>query len=86
MDQIRKETAQSIEKLRQELQTDVLSMETNIAEAVINALRTPNAIAMEMENNEDMSTQTTSHDTTTTMKTLEEKFDALSTMVQMLAF
>jgi hypothetical protein len=48
MDQIRKETAESIEKLRQELQTDVLSMETNIATAVINALKSPQAISMDM--------------------------------------
>jgi hypothetical protein len=44
MDQIRKETAQSIENLRKELQKDVLSMEDNIATAVINALKTPQII------------------------------------------
>jgi hypothetical protein len=85
MAQIRKETAQSIENLRQELQKDVLSMEDNIAEAVIKALKTPNTISMETDNNDEMSTQSTAHDTITTMKTLEEKFDSLSTMVKMLA-
>jgi hypothetical protein len=85
MEQIRRETAQSIEKLRQELQTEVLSMENNIATAVINALKTPQATAMDTENSEEMSNQSTANETTTTMKTLEEKFDTLSTMVQMLA-
>jgi hypothetical protein len=85
MEQIRKETAQSIENLRQELQTDVLSMENNIAEAVIKALKNPSAISMETENYVKMSSQSTAYETTTTMKTLEEKFDSLSTMVKMLA-
>jgi hypothetical protein len=85
MEQIRRETEKSIEKLRQELQTEVLSMENNIATAVINALKTPQAIAMDTEASEEMSNQSTTNETTTTMKTLEEKFDTLSTMVQMLA-
>jgi Tfp pilus assembly protein PilP len=87
MAQIRKETAQSIANLRQELQTDVLSMENNIAEAVIKALvKSPNTITMmETDNADETSTQSTAYDTVTTMKTLEEKFDTLSTMVQMLA-
>jgi hypothetical protein len=86
MEQIRKETAQSIKNLRQELQTDVLSMENNIAEAVIKALKTPSAISMETENYDEMSSQSTAYETTTTtLKTLEEKFDSLSMMVKMLA-
>jgi translation elongation factor P/translation initiation factor 5A len=85
MEQIRKETAESIEKLRQELQTDALSMENNIATAVINALKSPQAISMDTDNSDEMSNQSTAYDTVATMKTLEEKFDSLSTMVQMLA-
>jgi hypothetical protein len=85
MEQIQKETAESIEKLRQELQTDILSMENNIANAVINALKSPQAISMDTDNSEEMSNQSTAYDTVATMKTLEEKFDSLSTMVQMLA-
>jgi hypothetical protein len=85
MEQIRKETAESIEKLRQELQTDVLSMENNIATAVINALKSSQAISMDTDNSDEMSNQSTSYDTVVTMKTIEEKFDSLSTMVQMLA-
>jgi hypothetical protein len=85
MEQIRKETAQSINQLRNDLQTEVLNMESNIATAVINALKAPSAIAMETENSDEISNQSTAYDTITTMKTLEEKFDSLSTMVQMLA-
>jgi hypothetical protein len=85
MEQIRKETAQSIEKLRHELQTEVLSMENNIATAVINALKPPQAVIMETDTSDEISHQSTANDTITTMKTLEEKFDSLSTMVQMLA-
>jgi hypothetical protein len=62
MEQIRHETAQSIEKLRQELQTEVLSMENNTATAVINALKTPQAIAMDTENSEEMSNQSTTNE------------------------
>jgi hypothetical protein len=40
---------------------------------------------MDTDNSDEMSNQSTAHDTTTTMKMLEEKFDSLSTMVQMLA-
>jgi hypothetical protein len=85
MDQIRKETAQSIENLRKEIQKDVLSMEDNIATAVINALKTPQTISMDTDTSDELSNQSTAHDTITTMKSLEEKFDSLSTMVQMLA-
>jgi hypothetical protein len=60
-------------------------MENNIAEAVIKALKTPSAISMETENYDEMSSQSTAYETTTTLKTLEEKFDSLSTMVKMLA-
>jgi hypothetical protein len=60
-------------------------MENNIAMAVINALKTPQAIAMDTETSEEMSNQSTATETITTMKTLEDKFDALSTMVHMLA-
>jgi hypothetical protein len=85
MEKIRKETAQSINTLRQELQTQVLNMEDNITTAVINAMRAPNTISMDTDNSDEMSYQTSAHDTITTMKMLEEKFDSLSTMVQMLA-
>jgi hypothetical protein len=85
MEQIRKETAQSIEKLRSELQTEVLSTENNIATAMINALKPPQAISMDTDISDEISNQSTAHDTVTTIKTLEEKFDSLSTMVQMLA-
>jgi hypothetical protein len=85
MEQIRKETAQSIKNLRNVLQTEVLNMESNIATAVINALKAPSAISMETDNSDEISNQSTAYDTFTTMKTLEEKFDSLSTMVQMLA-
>jgi hypothetical protein len=85
MEKIRKETAQSINTLCQELQTQVLNMEDNITTAVINAMRAPNTISMDTDNSDEMSYQTSAHDTITTMKMLEEKFDSLSTMVQMLA-
>jgi galactitol-specific phosphotransferase system IIB component len=58
-------------------------MESNIAMAVINALKAPSVIAMETENSDEISNQSTAYDTITTMKTLEEKFDSLSTTVQM---
>jgi hypothetical protein len=85
MEKIRKETEKSINTLRQELQTQVLNMEDNIATAVINAMRAPNAISMDTENFDEMSNQSTAYDTTTTMRSLEEKFDSLAMMVQMLA-
>jgi hypothetical protein len=85
MEKIRKETEQSINTLCHELQTQVLNMEDNIATAVINEMRAPDTISVDMDNSEEMSNQSTAQDTTTTMKALEEKFDSLSTVVQMLA-
>jgi hypothetical protein len=40
---------------------------------------------MDTDRSEEMSNQSMAYDTITTMKTLEEKFDLLSSMVQMLA-
>jgi chromosome segregation ATPase len=81
---IRNETAQSIEKLRADMQKDIQSMEGNIAAAVINALKaTPTTVQMDTDT-EVESTQST-QDTTTTMKTIADKFEALTNIVQTLS-
>jgi hypothetical protein len=84
IEKIRNETAQSIEKLRADMQKDIQSMEGNIAAAVINALKaTPTTVQMDTDT-EVESTQST-QDTTTTMKTIADKFEALTNIVQTLS-
>jgi hypothetical protein len=85
MEKIRNETTKSIEKLRSEMQKEIQNMEGNIASAVINALKsTPSVVHMEAESSEAASVQST-QDTTTTMKTMADKFETLTSIVQSLS-
>jgi hypothetical protein len=81
---IRNETNRLIEKLKAEMQTEIKTMEGNIAAAVINALKsTPEIVHMETETEAD-STQST-QETIATMKTIADKFEMLTTVVQTLS-
>jgi hypothetical protein len=77
-------TAQSIEKLRTDMQKDIQSMEGNIAAALINALKTtPSTVQMDTDTEVD-SMQST-QETITTMKTIANKFETLTSIVQTLS-
>jgi hypothetical protein len=81
---IRNETTRSIEQLKAEMQNKIKTMEGNIAAAVINALKTtPEIVHMETETEAD-STQST-QETVVTMKTIANKFEMLTTVVQTLS-
>jgi hypothetical protein len=85
MEKIRNETTKSIEKLRTDMQQEIQNMEGNIAAAVINALKsTPSTVMMETDSSEAASIQST-QDTTTTMKTMADKFETLTNIVQSLS-
>jgi hypothetical protein len=76
--------AQSIEKLRANMQRDIQSMEGNIAAAVINALKTtPSTIQMDSETEVD-SMQST-QETIMTMKMIADKFEMMTNIVQTLS-
>jgi hypothetical protein len=67
------------------MQKEIQNMEGNIAAAVINALKsTPSVIHMETESLEAASVQST-QDTTTTMKTMADKFETLMNIVKSLS-
>jgi hypothetical protein len=87
LQKIRTETARSIAELRDEMKTDVKSMEQNIAATVIAAINSKeNPINMEVESTTDGgSTGAVSHDTATTMKTVMDKFESLTQIVIQLA-
>jgi hypothetical protein len=82
--QIRKETEKSINDLRQEMRTEVKNMEQSIAATVIAAIQTTNPINMEVKQ-ENRSTGSSSQDTTATIKSMMDRFDALTQVVQNLA-
>jgi hypothetical protein len=87
LEKIRKETEKSLERLRTEMQEKIQSMENSIATAVINAIRsTPEVVhAMETEESEAQSLQSSAQETTVTMKTITEQFEALTNVVQLLS-
>jgi hypothetical protein len=76
---IRDENIRAIETLRAEIRNDVQSMETRIATAVIQAVRTAQSEQTET------SSQASSIDTNTTTRTFADRFDALTLIVQNLA-
>jgi hypothetical protein len=81
MEKLRQENDRSISKLREEMNQKIQSMEESIASAVINAIRaTPSVVHMETES-VATSVQESTQDTTTTIKTITDKFDALASMV-----
>jgi hypothetical protein len=83
MSKIRAETESAINKLRQEFHNEVQSMETKIANAVIEAIRsTPPMESMDTENTDAISTQ--SSQTAATVKTLTDKYDSLHSAMIML--
>jgi hypothetical protein len=86
MEKIRNETTKSIEQLRSDMQKEIQNMEGNIAAALINALKlTPSTVhMMETDSSEAASVQST-QDTTTTMKTMADKFETLTNIVQSLS-
>jgi hypothetical protein len=86
LQQIRTETEKSINNLRQELRTEVKNMEQNIAATVIAAIQATQPINMVVEQEtENRSTESSSHDTTATIKLMMDRFDALTQVVQNLA-
>jgi hypothetical protein len=68
------------------MQKEIQNMEGNIASAVINALKsTPSTVhMMETDSSEAASVQST-QDTTTTMKTMADKFETLTNIVKSLS-
>jgi hypothetical protein len=85
LQQIRKETEKSISELREEMHNEVKSMEQNIAATVIAAIKTTQPINMEVEQEENRSIGSSSHDTAATIKSMMDCFDALTQVVQNLA-
>jgi hypothetical protein len=87
LEKIRKETEKSMERLRTEMNEKIQSMENSIATAVINAIRsTPEVVhTMESEESEAQSLQSLAQETTVTMKTITEQFEALTNVVQLLS-
>jgi hypothetical protein len=87
LEKIRKETEKSMERLRTEMNEKIQSMENSIATAVINAIRsTPEVVhTMETEESEAQSLQSSAQETTVTMKTITEQFEALTNVVQLLS-
>jgi hypothetical protein len=75
---LRDENARAIENLRTEIRNDVQSMETRIAAAVIQAVKTTQNEQMEIESQSSI-------DTNTTTRTVLDRFDALTLVVQNLA-
>jgi hypothetical protein len=75
---LRDENARAIENLRTEIRNDVQSMETRIAAAVIQAVKTTQNEHMEIESQSSI-------DTNTTTRTVLDRFDALTLVVQNLA-
>jgi hypothetical protein len=80
---LRQETERSINSLREELKTEVKSMENNIAIAVITAMQKANRNDMEEAKSETASD--TSIDTAATTKSMMDRIDSLTQMVQLLA-
>jgi hypothetical protein len=78
INKLRYENAITIENLRTEIRNDVQSMESRIAAAVIQAVRTTQNDQMETGSQ-------TSTDTNTTTWTFADRFDALTVVVQNLA-
>jgi hypothetical protein len=78
INKLRYENAITIENLRTEIRNDVQSMESRIAAAVIQAVRTTHNDQMETGSQ-------TSTDTNTTTRTFADRFDALTVVVQNLA-
>jgi hypothetical protein len=78
INKLRYENAITIENLRTEIRNDVQSMESRIAAAVIQAVRTTQNDQMETGSQ-------TSTDTNTTTRTFADRFDALTVVVQNLA-
>jgi hypothetical protein len=72
------ENTRSIKNLRTEIRNDVQSMETRIAAAVIQAVKNTQNEQMEIESQ-------SSTDTNTTTRTVLDRFDALTLVVQNLA-
>jgi hypothetical protein len=86
LQKFRQETERSINELRNEMKNEVQSMEQNIAATVIAAIQNIQPIQMEVEQrSENESVDTNTHDTETTMRTIIDRFDALTQMVQSLA-
>jgi outer membrane murein-binding lipoprotein Lpp len=86
MSKMRVETERTIQALRNELKTDVKSMEEKIAKAVITAIRTsPPVENMETDQMETNSTQSSYQETAVTTQTLADKVDSLTSIVQLLA-
>jgi hypothetical protein len=82
----RQETEKSINDLRNEMRNEVKSMEQNIAATVIAAIQSTKPTNMEVEqqsDNESMGAST--QDTMTTMRSMMDRFDALTEIVQQLA-
>jgi hypothetical protein len=85
MSKMRSETERTIQALRNELKTDVQSMEEKIAKAVITAICTsPPVENMETELMETNSTQSSYQETAMTTQTLADKVDLLVSIVQLL--
>jgi hypothetical protein len=85
MSKIRKETENSIEKLRNDLKLEVQSMEDQIANAVIAAIRTaPPVENMETEILESQSAQSSYQETAMTTQSLADKVDSLVNIVKLL--
>jgi hypothetical protein len=80
---LRKETEKSISDLRKEIKTEVKGMENNIATAVITAMRQNNLPNMDVENSEAASLD--SSQTATTTKSVMDRLDSLTQIVQLLA-
>jgi hypothetical protein len=78
INKLRYENAITIENLRTKIRNDVQSMESRIAAAVIQAVRTTQNDQMETGSQ-------TSMDTNTTTRTFADRFDALTVVVQNLA-
>jgi phosphatidylglycerophosphatase A len=82
----RHETEKSINDLRNEMKNEVKSMEQSIAATVIAAIQSTQPTNMEVEQHSDSeSTGVSTHDTMTTMKSMMDRFDALTQIVQQLA-
>jgi hypothetical protein len=80
---LRKETENSINDLRKELKSEVKNMESSIATAVITAIKENTPKNMEVEQLESESTDS-SH-TATTTKSMLDRLDSLTHIVQLLA-
>jgi hypothetical protein len=80
---LRKETEKSINELREELKLEVRTMESSIASAVITAIQKNNLTNMDVDKLESVSMD--SSQTTTTAKSMMDRLDSLTQIVQLLA-